>query len=407
MNILVVSRCLPQPMRDGDRLILGHLLAEWRVARHRCDVIALEQGEADESARARSRETCDHLEVVAERPRSRWQYAVRLLRPFPRAAAACWHPEMWLAAERRLAAVPVDVVVLFGGVQVYEVRGALRGTPSVIVPYESYSRYLGAGAARTRGPIARAGRAVEQAVARAFERVMFRGHDRVIVLTDADRDALSVLSPSSRLAVIPNGVDWNDTPWVPGSPSIVFVGNLSYAPNVAAARALVTDVLPRVRRRVGNARVVLVGARPSDSVRALAGRDVEIAADVPDVAPWLARAGVFVAPIAFGAGIKNKVLEAMAAGVPVVTTAPGCEGLAVTRGEHLLVEQDAAGLADAAVRVLGDPELAARLGAAARTFVRERHQWADMAARYIALFEDVLREHAARAARDRPATQRG
>jgi glycosyltransferase involved in cell wall biosynthesis len=248
---------------------------------------------------------------------------------------------------------------------------------------------------------------VEQAVARAFERVMFRGHDRVIVLTDADRDALSVLSPSSRLAVIPNGVDWNDAPWVPGSPSIVFVGNLSYAPNVAAARALVTDVLPRVRRRVGNARVVLVGARPSDSVRALAGRDVEIAADVPDVAPWLARAGVFVAPIAFGAGIKNKVLEAMAAGVPVVTTAPGCEGLAVTRGEHLLVEQDAAGLADAAVRVLGDPELAARLGAAARTFVRERHQWADMAARYIALFDDVLREHAARAARDRPATPRG
>jgi glycosyltransferase involved in cell wall biosynthesis len=299
---------------------------------------------------------------------------------------------MWRAIERRLQTTSYDAVHFFGGVQVYEHRRAAPNLPAVIVPYESHRRYLQSLRRAASSIVERTRLSLAVSMARAYERVMFEGFDRVVVLTPADRAALLAVAPGSRIGVIPNGVTANDTPRRPDGRTIVFAGNLSYAPNVTAVRRLVSDVLPQVRRACPGAVARIVGGNAPPAVAALAGADVRLTGRVADLAPVFADAALFVAPIESGAGMKNKVLHAMAAGLPVVTTPTGADGLDVTSGEHLVIRRDAPGIAEAVVDLLRQPALAERIGAAGRAFVTERHRWSDVAARYEALYVQIIAE---------------
>jgi glycosyltransferase involved in cell wall biosynthesis len=393
MRVLIVSRCLPLPLHRGDRLILYHLLRELRALGHRCDVIALCQHPRDDDDVARSAALCERMVPVAEQARWRVQYLWRLARPLPATAAQSWQPRMWRAIEERLTSARYDLVHVFGGIQVYDFRNLLRGLPAIIVPYESHTLWLERSRRQARSALEALRADLALAVTRRYERFMFNGYDRVVVLTGADRDALSRLSPGLNVAVIPNGVlcrprEADRRP--AGPPTLVFVGNYDYDPNVRAAVALARDILPSVRGRIPDARAVLVGANPPPAVTSLVNDTVEVTGFVPDVRPYLESAACFVGAIAVGAGMKNKILEAMAEAVPVVTTPIGGEGIDATAGRHLLLGSTVPELADAVIRVLGDPALAARLGEAGRQLVEERYSWREVAARYAALYAEVV-----------------
>jgi len=125
----------------------------------------------------------------------------------------------------------------------------------------------------------------------------------------------------------------------------------------------------------------LVGARPARRVRALADLPgVSLAAAVPDIAPELAAASVAVIPLRVGSGLQNKVLEALATGTPVVATPRATDGLDLRAGEHFLVAEDAAGLADATIALLRDAGRARALARAGRELVERRYRWEDSAA---------------------------
>ena len=155
------------------------------------------------------------------------------------------------------------------------------------------------------------------------------------------------------------------------------VGTLSYPPNAAGAAWLCGEVLPRLP----GVRARLVGRAPPPAVRALAGPLVEVAADVPDVAPWYARSAVAVVPLHAGGGTRIKLLEALAHGVPVVATPVGAEGLSVDARRGVLIAADPADFARACATLLADPARAARLGAAGRAWVRRHHAVARVAPR--------------------------
>jgi glycosyltransferase involved in cell wall biosynthesis len=212
-----------------------------------------------------------------------------------------------------------------------------------------------------------------------------------LVVAESERTALAA---SERVRVVPNGVDGAAFAYADdGRPParLVFAGNLGYFPNVDAAAFLVEDIFPRVRAAVPAAELRLVGARPSRAVRALtAAPRVALAASVPRMAPEVAGATVAVVPLRAGSGMQNKVLEAMAVGTPVVATPRAVAGLAVRPGEHLLVADDADGLARAAVELLRDPALARRLARAARALVEGRYRWEDSAAGVEAAWQAAL-----------------
>jgi glycosyltransferase involved in cell wall biosynthesis len=170
---------------------------------------------------------------------------------------------------------------------------------------------------------------------------------------------------------------------------LIFTGNFSYPPNIDAARWLVAAIMPRIWRERPGVTLTLAGSDPTPDVRALAGDRVTVTGRVPDLRPYLRGAAVYLCPLRLGAGIKNKVLEALALGCPVVATPLSLDGIAARDGVEALVGTNEAELADAVLRLLADPAGAARLGAAGRALVAESYSWAGVAGRYADLYRTV------------------
>ena len=181
--------------------------------------------------------------------------------------------------------------------------------------------------------------------------------------------------------------------------SLVFTGALHTPANEAAATVLAQRVMPVVRATLPDARLAIVGRARSPAVQALASAAdrVQVVADVPDVRPWLRRAGAFVAPMDVGTGVKNKLLEAMACATACVTTPLGTRGMDVVDEVELVVRESTDDLAAAVTALLTDPGRAAALGARARRHVVEHHDWVAVARRYESLYAEVAASGAKRA----------
>jgi len=227
-------------------------------------------------------------------------------------------------------------------------------------------------------------------VARRFEQRWFRRADRIVVTSPADSEALARSVPPERISVIPNGVDADY--WVykdpPKSTRIVFTGNMSWPPNEDAARYFALEVLPVVKERIPDAEFYIVGAEPSVHVRALANlRGVQVTGTVPDIREWVWSASVYVSPLRFGAGVKNKILEAMALGAPIVATPKSLTGTPLQHGRHLLTAESTADLAAAIVRLLGDRQFGQFLSRQARRQAEREYSWPACASRFEELYQ--------------------
>jgi len=230
---------------------------------------------------------------------------------------------------------------------------------------------------------------------RRFEATRYRRFSRVVVVSDEDRDALKSLDPTMPVEVIPNGVDLvffgAPVEGHAGDPHrIVFTGIMKYPPNVAAAEFLVKRVLPLVRAEHPEVHVALVGRNPAPRVEALASPGVvEVTGEVDDLRPWLAGSRVYLCPMVSGTGIKDKLLEAMAAGLPCVSTPLGAQGLQAEPGRDLLIASNEHELAAHLLSVLRDDELATRLGQAGQAFVRTHHSWTAVAEAYERVYTEA------------------
>jgi glycosyltransferase involved in cell wall biosynthesis len=221
-----------------------------------------------------------------------------------------------------------------------------------------------------------------------YEQKLAHSFDQQIVSSPLDKEAIGA---SETLHVIPNGVNIEDFPYTENGREdsvIIFTGRMGYFPNAEAAVYFATRVFPLILKQKPDARFLIVGADPPCRVRRLARfPGVEVTGFVLRIQDYLSRAAVFVAPMQAGTGIQNKVLEAMASGVPVVATPYALGGVEAIDGEHLLVAADACGLADQVVRLLRDPTLRRRLARNARQLVEEKYTWE----RSVAMLEEVYR----------------
>ena len=199
-------------------------------------------------------------------------------------------------------------------------------------------------------------------------------------------NATTVISPVDQAAldptvhIVPNGVDTNyfdatHYPLPTTHYTLVFTGNMSYAPNVDAACWLVKEIMPLVwEKQPHGIKVLIAGADPKPAVKALAGPNVTVSGRLEDIREAYASASIFVAPMRIGSGMQNKLLEAMAMGLPCVTTSLAATPLGATAGEHLLVGDTASDIADLIVK-LGIEELHRAIADAGRRFVLERYSW--------------------------------
>jgi glycosyltransferase involved in cell wall biosynthesis len=224
---------------------------------------------------------------------------------------------------------------------------------------------------------------------RRYERQTIRKFSRVVVTTDEDEQQMQTFAPEAEVILIPNGVDLETFPYRkadPGGHNLVFVGGLDYFVNIDAACFFSTEVFPVLQQKYPDATLTLVGSKPSAEVQALAKRPgITVTGRIPSVAEYLHKATVAVIPLRTGFGMKFKTLESMAAGVPVVASDRGLEGLEVDRPSVPLRALRANRVEDyveAIIRLFEDAQLRETLSRNGRELIEQEYTWERLGEQY-------------------------
>lgn len=212
-----------------------------------------------------------------------------------------------------------------------------------------------------------------------FEVKLAHAADENVFVTPLEQRIFERLIPGAPSSVVENGVDleyYKPTPGHEVDGELVFVGVMNYLPNVDGCQFFVNEVLPRVQQRHPNVRFTIVGAHPTPEVQAL-GKipGVTVTGFVDDTRDYLKKASISVSPLRIARGIQNKVLEAMAMGLPVVGTTSATQGINGNPGEHYLVADGAGAQVEAICGLLADRARRAELAAAGRAYVEAHHDW--------------------------------
>jgi len=220
---------------------------------------------------------------------------------------------------------------------------------------------------------------VESLRMKSYERTVAREFATCLVSSSLDQRVLLSTSPNGHsIQVIPNTIDTHSFEHTNGeleSHSIAFVGYMGHKNNIDAVVHFCSDVLPRIVDRVRDAKFYIIGDNPSPEVRRLArsNNNIIVTGHIADLVRFLAKLDVFVCPLRMGAGTRIKLLEAMAVGVPIVTSPLGCEGLDVTNGLQMLIANDDRAFAEAVIRLFQDRSLRRSLTKQAKAFVQQYH----------------------------------
>jgi polysaccharide biosynthesis protein PslH len=210
----------------------------------------------------------------------------------------------------------------------------------------------------------------------ALERTWLPRFSQVLTTSPSDAETARAIAPAAHVAVYPNALPWIPQPERADEEVAVFSGNMEYHPNVSAVRFFRTEVWPHLRQRWPALVWRLVGKNPSAVSRFTSGDPrIEVTGEVDDAVRELARARVAVVPLLAGSGTRFKILEAWSAGVPVVSTSIGAEGLPALDGENLLIADGGSAFAAAVTRVLESAHLRRELGQAGRIVQEQEFTW--------------------------------
>lgn len=210
------------------------------------------------------------------------------------------------------------------------------------------------------------------------ENRLLRTADAHTVVSGRDREKLLLRCPEANITLVPNGVDveyYRSTTQVENPREVLFVGSMDYHANVEAVTWFVSKVWPILKASTPDLAFRIVGRDPSAEVLALAAPDVLVTGTVDDIRPFYAGAAATVVPLRVGGGTRLKILESMAAGVPVVSTRLGAEGIDVRDGSDIVLADTPAELADGLRRVVSDRVLSERLKREGHALVVRLYDW--------------------------------
>jgi glycosyltransferase involved in cell wall biosynthesis len=390
LRVAMVDEELSYPPTSGKRIRTLNLLL--RLAkRHSLTFLCHRNADADE-ARTAAEFFGDHgIEtVVVDRnvpPRSGPGFyarlAANLLSPLPYSVASHNSRELRAAVAAHAAAHPVDLWHCEWTPYVVALR-ELRGVRRLIMAPNVESLIWQRYAETETNPLKRWYIRQQWRKFQRFERRAAAEADQIVAVSDSDAELFRREFAADNVAVVENGVD--TTFFQPAGIGrddlrILFLGSLDWRPNLDAVAQLLDHIFPAVRTVEPSARLEIVGRNPPLTLRRRieATPGVELHANVADVRPHLARCGVMAVPLRIGGGSRLKILEALACGMPVVSTVVGAEGLHLQAGRHLDVVPGVEEMADALMRVIRTPEQARDRADRGRQIVLKRYNWDTLA----------------------------
>jgi glycosyltransferase involved in cell wall biosynthesis len=236
---------------------------------------------------------------------------------------------------------------------------------------------------------------IEKISWRRYERRIYGQVDTLVAFTDADSKSLAETAGRTPIHVIPPGTFIPEAPLNPlgeAPLSLLFVGNFYHPPNVDAARRLAFSIFPAVHQRFPEAKLFILGENPPADLKRLQDEHILVLGRVPELTPYLNQAALLVAPVRLGGGIRIKVMESLAAGKAIVTTALAAEGLDVRDGEHLALAQTDEQFIERTLHLLENTEERLAFARRARAWACEHIGWGRSIAQYEVLYRELLRD---------------
>jgi glycosyltransferase involved in cell wall biosynthesis len=402
---------IKQLLRLGHEVTVATL---WTNEEERADIEILKQ-----------RYSVDVISMVLPSWRSLWNCLRALPSGLPLQALYCWQPELARALQEAHRRSPFDIIHVehlrgaHYGLFLYHAFDRLKASarpladsptrrlahpPIVWDSVDCISHLFEQSAKKSRTLKGRLMATLEMKRTRRYEGWLLHQFDRVLVTSMKDKAALQALAwqaSTAKLNVLPNGValDYFTATSKPREPAtLVISGKMSYHANVTAALHLVQDIMPHVWAQCPSIEVQIVGKDPPRDIQALASKHastqgrVTVTGTVPDIRPYLRRATISVVPLTYGAGIQNKVLEAMACATPVVATPLAAAGLAgkAIAGHDLMVAEGAEALAQTLLALLSDSARRAQIGQAGRAYVERHHSWEAIGTQLEGFYETTI-----------------
>ena len=221
-----------------------------------------------------------------------------------------------------------------------------------------------------------------------FERNICKLMDIIITTSSVDKQKL--IEFNKNIFVVPNGIFKVQRKITKGNDkTLLFIGLMRYAANVDAMLYFCTEILPYIKAKVSNIKLVIVGKNPTEKIYGLRKPDISITGEVEDISKYLKCAAVFIAPIRFGSGTRIKILEAMAFGKPIVSTSIGCMGLDVIHGENIYVADKPKTFAKYVCYLLNNENERFRVGKAGHKLVKEKYTWKSIGYSLKAIYDDA------------------
>jgi glycosyltransferase involved in cell wall biosynthesis len=384
MRVLMVSEAIPHlPSHDGFRLIPANLIRHLSE-RHEIYLIALSHGgESDEEVEW-PHQYCKAVSITR---------VSRNVRGRLRGITGTVDSALMYLVSDMIAKLRPDVLHLEGGGLSALLQTTARRLPGILCVHDSKALRYQEFAAYSTSVREWIRLKLLSTIARRQELRWFGNADRVVVTSPSDAQALSTALLKARIAVIPNGVDLGYFAFrpTPEEGRIVFTGNMSWPPNEDAAEHFARDLMPAIQRRIPNASFWIVGAQPSPRVQSLASiPGIQVTGTVNDIRPWIRSAAVYASPLRFGFGVKNKILEAMASGAPIVATSRSLSGTPLINGRDAMVADDDAKFAEAVVRLLSDAELRNSISREARRRAEAEYSWDSITAEFEELYREIV-----------------
>jgi sugar transferase (PEP-CTERM/EpsH1 system associated) len=371
-KVLFLTPRFPHPLDKGDKLRAFHQI---KVLADHHDVVlcALSHDPVSPASVKALDPYCTRIEVIPlSRFRSWLHTAAAGLRNEPLQVGYFWSRAAGKRVRRLIGELAPDHVVA----QLIRTARYVRDLPvtKTIDYMDAFSRGLRQREEMSSVPV-RLMLGRERRAVRNYERAVFDEFDHHTIISERDRHVIDHDQRDS-IRLVPNGVDLEAFAprSEPAKADLLFVGNMSYSPNVTAATILAREILPLVQETRPGCRLLVAGTAPTRAVLRLRSASVTVTGWIDDIAGCYARSRVFVAPMMAATGIQNKLLQAMASGLPCVTTSLANQALGAGPDEVLLA-QTPREFADAVEHLLSDPEAARELGRKGRELVLRSFQW--------------------------------
>ncbi len=392
MKLLFLANRTPYPPYRGDKLKIYHLAKRLATKGHELHLLTFAQSEEDFAAREKLEEIFKEIHLL---PLPSWKSAANCM-------AAVWDSKpvqvlYFQDASMRRKLAEVLNANTYDAVHVQHLRMApyLAGhanIPRILDLPDAFSLYWQRRKAVDKGFLQKTFETIEGSRVLRYEPVI-RQYDLALVCSDEDLQYLRQAHGATNLRLLPNGVDL-DTFYPRAhdyshSHTLLFTGNMDYAPNVDAVGYFCSEILPLISRQRPDVRLVIAGQRPVDAVRELVGNGVEVTGFVEDIAAKYNEASVVVAPLRFGAGTQNKVLEAMAMGIPVVCSNIGFAGLGIEQGAGAFMQTSPEAFARSVIALLDSEHLRRQTGTLGMKVIRQRFGWDAITDRLESYFKEI------------------